>query len=374
MNKTNILEPDISIKEINLVNKTLKKNQISAFGDFPRLASKKISKISNSKYVTLTSSGSAALLLAIKSLSLREGDLIITSNYTFIATINSIIHTNCKPWIFDINQKDYSIDLDKLEKTLKEQLIKKGKYFYHKKLRQRVSCIMPVFFCGITPDIKRLSKISKKYNLKIINDCAGSFFSLANDKSIIKYSDISITSFNGNKSITSGAGGAILTNNKSYYKKFDKLVDNSKMNRKYLHSDFGFNYKMSSLHSAILLGQLNRFKEILKKKKIIRNYYSKYLKSDKFSFIDNEKLLWINLIKLKKIKDKKKFLKELNKKIRIEEFWISMNNQKKIKKKMIIQNFNVSNEISKKIIAIPSSSFLSRDNLKYIVKILNSFN
>ena len=128
----------------------------------------------------------------------------------------------------------------------------------------------------------------------------GIIFSLANDKSIIKYSDISITSFNGNKSITSGAGGAILTNNKSYYKKFDKLVDNSKMNRKYLHSDFGFNYKMSSLHSAILLGQLNRFKEILKKKKIIRNYYSKYLKSDKFSFIDNEKLLWINLIKLKK--------------------------------------------------------------------------
>ena len=117
MNKTNILEPDISIKEINLVNKT-SKNQISAFGDFPRLTVK-ISKISNSKYVTLTSSGSAALLLAIKSLSLREGDLIITSNYTFIATINSIIHTNCKPWIFDINQKDYSIDLDKLEKTLK---------------------------------------------------------------------------------------------------------------------------------------------------------------------------------------------------------------------------------------------------------------
>ena len=76
--------------------------------------------------------------------------------------------------------------------------------------------------------------------------------------------------------------------------------------------------------------------------------------------------------KIKKIKDKKKFLKELNKKIRIEEFWISMNNQKI--KKMIIQNFNVSNEISKKIIAIPSSSFLSRDNLKYIVKILNSFN
>ena len=125
---------------------------------------------------------------------------------------------------------------------------------------------MPVMFCGIVPDIKKIKSVSKKFNLKIIIDCAGGFTEIIKNKDIIKLSDIVITSFNGNKSITSGGGGAIFSQNTKYFKKFEKLADNSKIG-KYVHNNFGYNYKMTNLHAAILLGQINRMKFIIKKKK-----------------------------------------------------------------------------------------------------------
>lgn len=370
----NILEPDLTKKEISLVNNTLKKKHISSFGNLPILVKKKISSMSGCNNVTLTSSGSAALILGLKSLNLNKEDLVITTNYTFIASINSIIHTGHKPWIFDVSKKDLSIDLNHIEKILESETFKRGKYYYHKKLKKRISCIMPVFFCGLIPDLKKLSKISKKFNLKIISDCAGAFFSIIENKDIIKTSDIVITSFNGNKTITAGSGGALFSKNKKIYNKFNSLVDNSKYKHKYTHDDFGFNFKISSLHAAVLLGQLNRFFEIKKKKKFITDFYSKNLISKKFDFINSKDMLWVNLIKFKNLQDKYLFISKTNKhKIKFEEFWVTMNNQKKLKSQMFFNSYKISDNISKKVVAIPSSSTLKIKDLKLIVKTLTKF-
>ena len=369
----NIMEPFLTKLEKKYLLKTFDNNEISVFGNTTTRVKKKLSSITNCSNITLTNSGSSALILGLKSLDLNENDLIITSNYTFIATINSIIHSNLKPWIFDIDREFYSIDLDNLENILNKDTYKRNGLTYHKKTNQRVSAIMPVFFCGIIPDLKRLKIISKKFNLKIISDCAGGFIQLKYNTDLIKFSDILVTSFNGNKSITSGGGGAIFSKNKKYYKKFESLSDNSKIG-KYVHDDFGFNFKMTNLHASILLGQLKRIDEIILKKKNINNFYKKNLNSAKFDLIYSKDVMWLNLILVKKLKNKKKIINDLKrKKIFLESFWVTMSNQKKIKKNFLLTPCPVSNSISKKIIVLPSSSYLKVEELKRITKLMNDF-
>jgi len=368
------MEPFLSKVEKKYLIKTFNENFISVYGNITRKVKNKITKITKCPNVTLTNSGSSALILGLKSLNLKDDDLVITTNYTFIATINSIIHTKLKPWIFDIEDKNFSIDINNLEKIINNDTYKKNGFIYHKKTNQRITAIMPVIFCGIIPNLKRIKLISKKYNLKIIMDCAGSFIQLTKNNDLIKISDIVITSFNGNKSITSGGGGAIFSNKKKYFKNFDKLSDNSKIG-KYIHSDFGFNFKMTNLHASILMGQLDRISEIIKKKKFINKFYKKNLNSKKFELIKSKDIMWLNLIKLKNYKDKNKLINNLKKhNIFLERFWVTMNNQKKLKKKMLFTACPVSNLVSEKVLVIPSSIFLKTKELKKITDLLNKFN
>ena len=160
--------------------------------------------------------GSSSLLAAFRSIGLKRDDLVITSNYTFIATINSI-KISGEPWIFDTQKDGYNLNLSLIEETLKRQTYKKGNYFYFKKNRKRIYSICPVYVNGKLQDYKRIYKIAKKYNLKIINDCAGSFLTLCKNSNLLRFSDITISSFNGNKSPSSGMGGCLISNNKNYY-------------------------------------------------------------------------------------------------------------------------------------------------------------
>ena len=307
----NIMEPFLTKLEKKHLLKTFDNNEISVFGNTTTRVKKKLSSITNCSNITLTNSGSSALILGLKSLDLNENDLIITSNYTFIATINSIIHSNLRPWIFDIDREFYSIDLDNLENILNKDTYKRNGLTYHKKTNQRVSAIMPVFLWNNTR-FKKIKNNFEKFNLKIISDCAGGFIQLKYNTDLIKFSDILVTSFNGNKSITSGGGGAIFSKNKKYYKKFESLSDNSKIG-KYVHDDFGFNFKMTNLHASILLGQLKRIDEIILKKKNINNFYKKNLNSAKFDLIYSKDVMWLNLILVKKLKNKKTIINDLKK-------------------------------------------------------------
>ena len=372
--KIKVMEPHLSRLEKKYLMQTFEQNEVSVFGDMVNKVKKKIIKSTNCQNLTLTNSGSSALILGLNSLDLKNNDIIITSNYTFIATLNSIIHSRLKPWIFDIEKESFSIDLINLEQILNKNTYKKKGFTYHKKTNQRVSAIMPVIFCGIVPNLKKIKSISKKFNLKIIIDCAGGFIQLIKNKDIIRLSDIVITSFNGNKSITSGGGGAIFSKNKRYFYKFDNLSDNSKIG-KYIHNDFGFNYKMTNLHASILLGQIERIEYIVNKKKFIHNFYKQNLKSTKFELVSSNEVMWLNLIKIKNLNDKKKIINKLRKNnIFLERFWVTMNNQKKIKNNFLLTPCPLSDSFSERILVIPSSTFLSSKELKKIVNLLNTFN
>jgi perosamine synthetase len=375
----NIKEPDITNLEIRGVLECLKAKELSTYGKLVDSLSFDIKKINYCNYNVPVSSGSAALLLAFKSAGIQKDDIVITQSFTFGATTNSIINSGGKPWLFDFDINNFSIDLDVLEEVLKKKTYLKLGHFYHKKTHKKIFAICPVITFGVSPNLKRIKKIAKKFRLKIILDSACAFGTKFLGRSITDYADFSIFSFNGNKTITSGGGGILSTNNKNLFLKAKIISQNGKslIRHPYYYDEVGFNFKMTNLHAAILKVQLKRFTVIKHRLKKIENLYKSKVSNNHFKFVStpcsSDHVLWLNFVLCNSSKTAKSLIKLLRKKnVRTSSFWVPMHLQK-IKKLFLIENMKLTNNFYQKIVILPSSSFLKNNQIKKIIKILNDF-
>lgn len=370
-----IIEPSLTSIEKKYYLDAFKKNQISTFGPYPNKLEKKISQISNSKYNLALTSGSVALYLAFKTIGLNKDDIVITTSYTFAATTSAIQHIGSTPLLIDISLKTFCVDIDQLENYLKTQTIRKKNYTFSKKLKKRIYAVCVVLTFSIIPDLMKIFKISKKYNLKIVIDGACALGAFYKDIPLTKLSDIVIYSLNGNKTFTSGGGGILSTDKKKFYSKSKLLASNAKKNQKYEYSFPAHNFKITNIHAALGYGQLMRFKNIIKKKKIIQINYEKNLKFKREKFLPktifSDHVLWINALI---VDDKKKYtlIKKKLLKIgyKIDIFWKPMHLQKFSKKFNFLKMKNT-NYCWDKVLTLPSSSNLSQIEQK---KIINSIN
>ena len=136
-----LFEPNIGSLEKKLVIKSINENQISSYGYFTNLFEKEVKKITLSKYNLATSSGSSALFVAFKSIGIKKDEIVITQSYTFTVTTNAIILNNSIPLLLDIKKDNLNLDLDNLERFLKNDTIKKGKFIYHKTSKKKITCL-----------------------------------------------------------------------------------------------------------------------------------------------------------------------------------------------------------------------------------------
>lgn len=375
----NIKEPDISNVEKREVLKCLKNSEISTYGNLVKNIGNNLGIYNGAKYNLPLNSGSAALLLGMKSIGVTKGDVVITQSFTFGATVHAIINSQAHPWLFDIDKLSLSIDTIKLEKTLEKKTYFKNGNIFLKKNKKRVYAICPVTSFGIIPNLEKIKKIAQKYNLKIIIDGACAFGNKYNKEDLVKFADVVIYSFNGNKTFTSGGGGALSTNKKIIYNKAKVLSENGKSTKSpYIYNLVGHNYKMTNLHAAILKGQLSRYSEIRKKLFFNHKQYIKKIKNINFKFFTNQKfsknILWLNFVLCNSDLISKKLINYLrNKNINTNYFWIPMHLQP-IRKNFIIENMDFTNYFFKKVVLIPSSSFLKNKELNHVIKLLNEFN
>jgi perosamine synthetase len=372
MKKINILEPNITNFSKKLLLKTLKKNEISTSSrDIINKFEKKISSLSGSKYTVSTNTGSSALYVGFKSLGIKKRDLVIMPSYTFIASATSCMLAGGSPWFFDVEKDSFTINLKQIENILKTKAIKKGKHYFHIKTNQRIFAICPVYTIGFLPNLDKIKKIAKKYNLKIIADAACALGGRYNEKKLAHFNDVICYSFNGNKSFTAGGGGAISTNNKSINDQSILVSTNGKA-RQYFHKTFGLNLRITGLHAAIGLGQLNKFNEVLKRKNKIRDNYINFFKSNKINFFKshNKKIiLWLNFLISKKNLNEKIFINSKKSNINLNYFWMPMHLQP-IMRKNLRETCKNTDFIWKKILVLPSSDNLKALEINYIKKFL----
>lgn len=368
----------INQKDIDAVVKVLKSDFLTQ-GPYVKIFEKKLSKYFNAKYSLAVSSGTSALNLAAKILKWGKGDIIFSSPITFLASANCIENTGATPKFIDINLNDYSIDLNKLEQQLK-------------KYKKKSKALIITDYAGLPSDWLKISKLKKKYNIQVINDnCHAMGAKINSDKGYaVKYADISILSFHPVKAITTGEGGALLTNNLKYFKLADQLRshgvvrDQKQILKKgswyYEMRNLGENARMSEIQASLGCSQITKLNHFVAKRNKIAKFYNEIFKKQSLFTIPKIKRnfyhafhLYPLLVNFKKLgKTKKKVFNEFRKKkINLQVHYIPINTQPYYKKKFGLNKKNFTNALYfyEREISLPIYFDLSSNQLNYIKKV-----
>ena len=273
--------PYVGKNEITEIVKTINKKSISTYGKATTFFENKISKLTKSKYVIALNSGTSALQLSILASGVRHNEEVLVPSLNFIASVNAIIYNNAIPHFIesDIN---LGIDTVKLDKYLSSIAILKDQKCYNKFTKRFIRAIVPTHVLGHVSNMTDLVKICKKYKLILIEDASEALGSFYKKKHAGSFGVAGVLSFNGNKIITTGAGGAVITNSKKIADKVRFLSTTAKsfINNNQVHNEVGYNFKMPSLNAAVGIAQLNKFKNI-EKKEIINKKYEEVFNSFK---------------------------------------------------------------------------------------------
>ena len=216
----------------------------------------KLSNMFNIESV-LCNSGTSALHLALLSLNIGIGDEVICPDFTFSATWNAIEYVGATPVFVDVNKSTWCVDALDIEKSI----------------TSKTKAVITVDLFGNACDYEPIVKLCKEKNLYLIQDCAESLGTTYRNKSVFQIGDISCTSFNLNKILTSCGGGALFSKNSNYIDFSKRLINQNKKGKHYDYYGIGFNYRMGSINAALLNNQIDRISSIIeKKKKVFKGY------------------------------------------------------------------------------------------------------
>ena len=323
-------EPNFNKEDLLNVTNCIKSTFVSTRGNYINSFSQKLQNFTSCKYVLLTSSGTAALFLSLKTINVEKCEVLLPS-MTFVATPNAIMEANGIPNFIDSSIDSLNISADKLTQYLEEIAIIKDKMCINKITGRVIKAIIIVHAYGDPANLTSIRKISNKYNIEIIEDGAGALGSFYNKKHIGTTSRCSILSFNGNKIITTGMGGAILFKNKNDFVNIKHLISTARIshNWKVEHDKIGYNLRMANINAALGDSQMNRIKTTIRNKKTLFKKYEDVFNNDEYCFlhksnIENQSNHWITNLYLKKKYKKyhQALIKNLHKeKILVRELW-----------------------------------------------------
>lgn len=253
-----VAEPSIGELEIKNIMQTLKTGWISSQGNYVTEFENLFKKYLGGGHCIAVSSGTTALQVAISSLGLGRNDEIILPNFTFAATINSIINAGCRPVLVDVEKETWTINLNEIKK----------------KVTSKTKAIMPVHIYGQPYKIDEIKRFAQKKNLFVIEDCAEAVGAIYKKRLVGLDPDVSTFSFFANKTITTGEGGMVVFKDKKIADKARILINHGmSTKKKYYHDYVGHNFRMTNMQAAIGVGQIKRINSLLKlRKKIFQNY------------------------------------------------------------------------------------------------------
>lgn len=257
-----VYQPYFNGKEKEYVNDCIDSTWISSKGKYIERFEKEYANYIGVKYGAAVCNGTIALHLGLMALGIGEGDEVIVPTFTYIASVNAIIYCGATP-VFADSEKDYW----QLDPAGLEGLI-----------TSRTKAIMPVHLYGHACDMKAICDIAQKHKLFVIEDCAEAIGTTINGRKVGSFGDISAFSFFGNKTITTGEGGMVVTNDETLFERCMHLKGQGlAKHRQYWHDVVGYNYRMTNICAAIGVAQLTTIDDVIAKKRQIAQWYKKYL-------------------------------------------------------------------------------------------------
>ena len=370
--------PNISGNELKYVKDCLDTGWISSAGEYVNKFEEAIQIYTGAKYAIACMNGTAGLQVSLILAGVTKNDIVIAPNLTFVATLNAISYISAQTVLIDNCEESWQIDVDLLEKWLIKNTITSfidNRPITTEKISgKKVGAIMPVYVLGGFVNTDKLLMISAQYGIPIIEDSTEALGSFKKGKHAGTFGLTGVLSFNGNKIISTGGGGMILTNSKDIANRARHVTTTAKSDPlEYFHDEVGYNYRLVNVLAAIGVAQMENFEQILKRKKEIDALYKKELVGIgdiKFQMNDPDSNpnCWLFTFRTKKMKA---LLTYLNRKqIQSRPFWTPMNKLPMYKDLIYINENDISNKIFKECISIPSSSNLTiLDQQKVIAEI-----
>lgn len=293
------------------VNDCLQSGWVSSAGEWVKRFEERICLITNSPSAVAVTNGTVGLRLGLHVLGVDQGDEVITSPLSFVATANAISHLGAIPHFVDIESNSLSMCPDALEERLEEIAVRVDNYTVNKKTNRKISAILPVHIFGRVGNIERIVQIAHKWNIRVLEDAAEALGSWKNDKHCGLIGDAGVISFNGNKIVTTGGGGILISKDTSLMERARYISTTAKKAHpwEYEHTEVGWNDRMPNINAALGCAQLDKLSEILRKKRKLHDKYMNEIKN-----ITNIELLtddsevksnhWLNAIRLKDENDK----------------------------------------------------------------------
>ena len=373
--------PKIEGNESKYVLDCLNTGWISSAGSYVNQFEDMVAKYAGAKYGVACMNGTVGLHIAQVLLGITKDDHVIAPNITFIATLNAIKYTGAQPILIDVDINNWQMDLGLLEQYLEQntefKTTKSGTYCFDTTTNKRVRAIMPVHVLGNIGDMDRLLSISKKYHLDIIEDSTEALGATFKNKHAGTFGKIGVFSFNGNKIISTGGGGVIVTDDQAIAKKARHLTTQAKISAMdYIHDEIGYNYRLVNVLAAIGVAQMETFNATLQSKASMDRFYRKHLNNVgdiKFQQIPEgtHPNGWLFTFRTSKMRQLLSYLNSNG--VQARPFWMPMNQLEMFKKDIYITNANVSATVYDTSISIPSSTGITNKQLQTVVETIKAF-
>jgi perosamine synthetase len=368
--------PNIAGNEWKYIKDCLDTGWVSSVGSYVTKFEQAVANYTGAGYAIACVNGTNALHIALLLQGVGPGDLVIVPNITFIASVNAIRYCGANPVLVDVDENSWQMDCNLLQNFLEEECqVLKG-VCTHKISGKRVAALLPVHVLGNMVDMEALSELALKFHIPIVEDATESLGSFYNGKHSGTFGKMGCFSFNGNKIITTGGGGMIVTNDERLAKKAKHLTTQAKSDAfEYIHDEVGYNYRMVNLLAAMGLAQMEQLEGFIETKKKINEFYRSHLQG--LGDIQFQKILpgadinfWLFTFKTRQRQQLLDILNESG--IQARPFWKPMNQLPMFATDFYLSDTDVSDRVYRDCVSIPSSTFLMPQDLKKIMKVIQN--
>lgn len=269
-------EPFFCGNEWDYVKECLDSTWVSSVGPYVQQFENKLQDYTSINNAVCVVNGTSALYVCLKLSGVEAGDEVIVPTLTFIATANSVCYCQATPHFADCEPDTLGMDPEKLERHLERCTISKDGHCFNRESGKRISAIIPVHIFGQPARIEEIVKVAKRFQLVVIEDIAESLGSFYQGKHTGSWGTMAALSFNGNKIVTTGGGGAILTNDSKLAQKAKHLTSTAKVPHpwEFFHDEIGFNYRLPNINAALGCAQLEKLPSFLEAKRDLAQRYA----------------------------------------------------------------------------------------------------
>ena len=304
--------------ERDYVLQTIDSTFVSSVGAFVDKAELLMAEISQTNKAVAVVNGTSGLHMALKLVGVNTGDEVITQALTFVATANAIKYCEAEPVFIDVDLDTMGLSPTAVLRFLESYGDRRETGTYNKKTGKRIAAILPMHTFGFPVRLDELIKIAKDWNIPLVEDAAESLGSYYKNKHTGSFGSIGVFSFNGNKIVTSGGGGMIVTQDLKLGERAKHLTTTAKVphNYEYVHDHVGYNYRMPNLNAALLCAQLEQLDLFLKDKRDLAETYASFFENERISFRremeDTKANYWLMCLELENLEERNAFLEETN--------------------------------------------------------------